>query len=128
MSLLDVLRKGVKIADDITKPLQGTVMYSRYISEDGYGNKTYSPENVPMKAIIDWRQRQVRTLSGVLSVSRATVMFLSITQIVVVTSGEGINDQDRIILPDGTTGPILDMSGFIDAQTGHPIATEVYLG
>ena len=35
---------------------------------------------------------------------------------------------DKIVLPDGTTGPILDMSGFIDAGTGHPIATEVFLG
>lgn len=128
MSLLDVLRSGVAIADSVTKPLQATVLYSRYVSSDSYGTKSYSPENVKMKAIVDWKQKQVRTLEGVLSVSRASVTFLNIADVVKATGGDGINDQDRIVLPDGTTGPILDMAGFIDAGTGHPIATEVFLG
>jgi hypothetical protein len=132
MSLLDILRTGVKIADGVTKPLQATVSYWRYIGSDGYGTKTYSPPatsaGIQLKAIVDWKQKQVRTASGVLSVSRASLTFLNILAVVVATSGEGIGDEDLIILPDGTTGPILDMAGFIDAGTGHPIATEVFLG
>jgi len=53
---------------------------------------------------------------------------LDIAALVAATNGAGIDDHDVIVLPDGTTGPILDMSGFIDAGTGHPIATEVFLG
>lgn len=127
MSLLDVLRAGVAVADLITKPLQPTVTYERYLSESGDGSKTYAGI-VLLYAIVDWKQKQVRTMSGILSVSRAAVTFLDITTLALATNNEGIGDNDRIVLPDGTTGPILDMSGFIDSGTGHPIATEVWLG
>lgn len=127
MSLLDVLRKGVAIADKVTKPLQGTVMFRRDLGNDEYGQPTLA-DAVPMRAIVDWKQKQLRTATGVLSVSRAVVMFLDINEMVAATAGEGISDTDQITLPDGTTGPILDMSGFIDAGTTHPLATEVWIG
>ena len=127
MSLLDTLRAGVKIADTVTKPLQPSVTYERYLSSGVSGGKNYAAP-VQMRAIVDWKQKQVRTATGILSVSRAAVMFLDIKEMVAATAGEGISDNDRITLPDGTTGPILDMAGFIDAGTGHPIATEVFLG
>jgi RNase P/RNase MRP subunit POP5 len=82
----------------------------------------------PLQAIVDWKQRQLRTQEGILSVSRASVAFLNVQALSTATNGEGVNDEDIIVLPDGTTGPILDMGGFIDAGTGHPVATEVYLG
>ena len=128
MSLLDVLRSGVKIIDNVTKPLQAEVLYSRYVSSDAYGKVTYSPLNKKMKAIVDLRQTQVRTTSGVLSMCRATVMFVDVDAVVSATAGEGVSDRDRIILPDGKTGPILNFAGFVDAGTTKPIATEVFLG
>lgn len=127
MGLLKIVRNAVKTADKVTKDLQATVSYSRYLSSDDYGAKTFAAA-VSLRAIVDWKQKQLRTTAGVLSVSRASVMFLDITAVVLATSGEGIDDNDLIVLPDGTTGPILDMAGFIDAGTGHPIATEVFLG
>lgn len=132
MSLLTTLRSAIKTADKVTKPLQPTVEYRRYVSSDGFGDKIYdppigSPASTP-RAIVDWKQKQVRTATGVLSVSRASVMFLDIAELVAMTEGAGIGDNDLIVLPDGTTGPILDMAGFIDADTGVPLATEVFLG
>lgn len=127
MSLLTILRSGVEIANKVTKPLQATVSYKRYLSSSGTGTKTYAP-TVQLKAIVDWRQKQLRTQSGILSVSRAAVLFIDIAALFSATAGNGINDEDIITLPDGTTGPILDMGGFIDAGTGHPIATEIFLG
>lgn len=127
MSLLDIVRSAVKIADDVTKPLQATVSYKRYLSSDATGFKSYASV-VSLRAIVDWKQVQLRTAGGILSVSRAMVMFLDIAALVAATSGNGVSDEDIITLPDGTTGPILDMAGFIDAGTGHPVATEVYLG
>lgn len=127
MSLLDVLRQGVKIADTVTKPLQATVQFYRMIRIDGRGTKTYAAP-VPLLAIVDWKQKQLRTQAGVLSVSRASVTFLDIAALTAATAGNGIDDSDKIVLPDGTTGPILDMSGFIDAGTTLPLATEVFLG
>lgn len=132
MSLLDAVRAGVKVADQVTKPLQATVGFRHYVSSNWQGEKIYVPpvSQPPreMKAIVDWKQRQLRTTGGILSVSRSAVMFLDVNEVSAATGGEGIGDEDVIILPDGTTGPILDMSGFIDAGTDQPIATEVFIG
>lgn len=132
MSLLDVLRAGVKIADGVTKPLQATVSFWHFVSSDGEGTKTYVPARTApgaqLKAVVDWTQKSIRTMTGELSVSRASVMFLDIAALNAATGGEGVDDDDVIVLPDGTTGPILDMKGFIDAVTGHPVVTEVFLG
>lgn len=127
MSILNALRAGVKVADKITKPVQPSVTFERDLGTDAYGTKAYGTV-VSLRAIVDWRQKQVRTPTGILSVSRASVMFLDIAALVAATGGTGISDNDKITLPDGTTGPILDLSGFIDAGTGQPLATEVFLG
>jgi hypothetical protein len=120
MSLLDVVRVGVAIANQVTAPLQALVSHeASHLSADGFSTRTYDPP-VLRPAIVDWKQKHLRTMTGDLTVSRASVIFLDPTVIV--------DDHDRLILPDGTTGPILDMSGFIDAGTGHPILTEVWLG
>jgi len=129
MSLLTTLRSAVAIADAITKPLQAAVSYERCTSTnvDGYGEKGYAAA-VNLVAIVDWSQKPVRTQAGVLTVTRATVDLLNIADVVAATGGAGIGDDDRFTLPDGTTGPILDLAGFIDAGTGHPISTTVMLG
>jgi len=128
MSLLNILRAGVKIADRVTKPLQATVTFTHFANPpDLYGTEP-TVTSTTLRAIVDWKQRQLRTMQGELTVSRASVLFLDIAALVAATNGAGIDDHDVIVLPDGTTGPILDMSGFIDAGTGHPIATEVFLG
>ena len=128
MSLLDIVRKGVKIADQQTKSLQANVTFYKAVKDtSGYGDWIF-PTSVKLRAIVDWKQKQLRTPEGVLSVSRASITFLDVAAVASATGGEGINDQDRIVLPDGTTGPILDMAGFIDAGTGQPVATEVFIG
>lgn len=127
MSLLDVLRSGVAIADSVTKPLQATVSFQRYLSTDWQGTKTYAAA-VDLKAIVDYVSRQVRTPEGILTVSRATIGLLDIAAVVAATGGAGIDNNDVFTLPDGDTGPLLDIRGFVDAGTGHPIATEVVIG
>jgi len=83
---------------------------------------------VDIHAIVDWKQKHLRTQGGELTVSRASVLFLDVNELKAATNNEGIDDNDIITLPDGTTGPIIDMAGFIDAGTGRPFATEVFLG
>lgn len=126
MSLLDVLRTGVKIADKVTKPLQATVMYAREGVDNSYG-PTYLTA-VPLHAIVDYKAVQVRTKGGVLTATRATITLLNIDEVVAATAGLGIGNNDIFTLPDGDTGPILDIGGFVDPGTGHPIATTVMLG
>ena len=132
MSLLAILRSGVAIADKVTKPLQPEVRYWRYVSEDAYGGQTYSPvltsAGIPLRAIVDYKSTQVRTREGILTVSRALITLLDIAAVVAATNGLGIGNDDRFVLPDGDSGPLLDIRGFIDAGTGHPIATEIVIG
>lgn len=127
MSLLDTLRTGVKIVDKVTKPLQPTVTYRRATGNDGYGNVTFAAP-VSLRAIVDFARKQVRTPSGELTVTRATIDLLDVAAVVAATNGQGIGNDDQFTLPDGDTGPILDISGFIDAGTGNPVATTVMLG
>lgn len=128
MSLLDVIRNGVAIADSVTKPLQEMVSLEHISGPaSGSGDQGYNAP-VSLPAIVDWKQRHLRTANGELSVSRASVLFLDIDALSAATNDEGIADNDKITLADGTTGPILDMGGFIDAGTGRPFATEVFLG
>lgn len=134
MSLIQALRAGVKTLNAVTKSggLQALVEFRHFVYVDEYGNKTYLPAigqpAAQLQAIVDWKQRQVRTTTGILSVSRASVTFLDVAALAAATNNEGVADEDIIVLPDGTTGPILDMSGFIDGGTGQPLATEVFLG
>lgn len=127
MSLLHTVRNAVKIADRYTKPLQATVMYQRALSNDGFGSFNYASA-VPLRAVVDFARKQVRTREGVLTVTRATIELLDIDALMAATGGMGVGNDDIFVLPDGDTGPILDISGFIDAGTGNPIATQVMLG
>ena len=127
MSLLHIVRNAVKIADKVTKPLQGTVLFHRRTTADSYGAESTSG-TVALRAIVEYKQQQVRSSGGVLSVSRASVIFLDVAALLSATANNGIDTNDSIILPDGTTGPILDISGFVDAGTEQPVATEVLLG
>lgn len=127
MGLLDIVRSGVAIANKITQPLQAIVQYERSKGTDGYGGLQYEGA-VPLHAIVDYASKQVRTKEGILTVTRATIDLLDINEIVAATNGEGIGNNDRFTLPDGDTGPILDISGFIDAGTGNPVSTTVMLG
>jgi hypothetical protein len=130
MSLRDLIVSGVDFANTFTKneQLQAKVTWNRFDHESGSGEIVYQPSLI-VDALIDWKQKQVRTPQGILTVSRAAVTFLD--------PAIQVDDQDQIILPDGstgpllpngTTGPILDEAGFIDGATGHPYLTTVYLG
>lgn len=127
MSLINTLRSAVAVADKVTKPLQSSVSYERRTGQDAFGTPTYAAA-VDLDALIDWKARQVRTPAGLLTVSRAVITFLDADALSAATGGAGIDDNDKLTLPDGTTGPILDLGGFIDPGTGVPVATEVFLG
>jgi hypothetical protein len=126
VSLLDALRSGVRIANNVTKPLQATVTYEHCNGSDQYGPTYDAP--VPLLAIVDEKQQQVRTKAGILSASRCQLTFLDVAAVVAATGSDGyIRDIDLITLPDGSAGSILAVGGFVDALTGHAISTDVWL-
>lgn len=127
MSLLDVLRSGIKLADKITKPLQSDVTYYRASRQDGYGAPTLGT-GVPLKAIVDFRSVPTRDSNGITVYSSATLTLLDAAAVVSATNGEGVDVDDIFVLADGTKGKVLSIGGFMDAGTEKPIPLTVMLG
>lgn len=129
MSLLNALRAGVKVANSVTKKgkLQSTLMYSQMTSSSVSGKKIYAAA-VPLLAIIEKKQRNVKSLQGEVTVSSTTVLFLDVAALIAATGGLGIQQYDKLVMPDRTTGRIMNFGGFMDSGTTLPVATEVYLG
>lgn len=121
-----ILRLAVKIANNTTRAWQPLVSYARKTSVAGYGPVLAAP--VSLHAIIDFRSSQVKMPDGTLRTTKATVTLLDVNEVIAATSGQGITIDDVFTLPSGDTGPILSLDGFVDAGTGHPLATEVMLG
>src|ERR1017187_7039746 len=111
MSLLTALRAGVAVAAQVTSPLQALVAYERCLGSDAYGQRIFAAP-VTLHAIEDWRSQQVRTKDGILT----------------ATGGNGFSEEDRYTLSDGSSGPVLDLAGFVDAGTTHPLATTILMG
>lgn len=127
MGLLGVLRSGVKTANKVTADLQPSFTFRKYVSSDGAGGVTYgSPVSIP--AIIEDRQEEVRTLGGEISQSKTHITVLDVAKLSAATNGEGIKEQDEIVLASGEIGTILSAGGFIDRVTNMPIVTDIYLG
>ncbi len=127
MSLLDALRAGVEALDRVGKALQSTVLYERALTVDEFGITTFAGP-VAIHAFVDDRTQQVRTRDGLIREVRTVLTLTSILEVVMATSGEGIAEKDRFTLPNGTVSLVTSVDGFIDASTGHPIATTVMLG
>lgn len=120
MALDDLIRKGVALANSQTASLQVTVLHSHWdgVSLDAYGNPAMGAP-VARKALYERKQKLIRTLAGDEVMSQGYMAFLE-----PVT----IHPNDVLMPPDGRTGPILNMSGFVDAGTGQPFLQEVWLG
>ena len=133
MSLLtDVL----KIADSVTKSVkfQASITFRRYTGGTGYGVESYG-STVALYAVLEYKQRQVKTSTGVMAHSSATLTFLDLPAVIAATpaiTGGGQSGwmftKDEITLPNGTKPPILNVGGFVDGGGGNLIPTEVYLG
>ena len=118
MSLATILQSGIATANTVTDALQATVTHKAYSSDDGYGKPTYAT-GVERKAIVERRQKVVRTETGEEKLSLARLLFL-----VPVT----VKERDAFTLPDGSTMPILRITGPVDPTTNAEFVVEVELG
>ena len=70
----------------------------------------------------------MRTKEGVLAAAKGQVTFLDVVALVAATGNDGhVRDVDLVTVPGWPAGAILAIGGFIDAGTGTPIATVVWL-
>lgn len=128
MSLLDVLHTAVKIIDNVTKPIQTEVQYRHCLNPDidGYGTKDLAPA-VGLKAVVDFKMQQVRTQQGELVVSQCAITIVDVAALAAASNNEGLSVHDQIVFPDGRTGPLLNVGGYMDPGTGQPVATDTWL-
>lgn len=116
---MSLLGSMVGLANSLTQNLglQADVTYYPYVASDGAGKRSYGPAQA-RKALYTRKMKLVRSLSGEMVMSTAQVVFLDPTT---------INELDKIVLPDGSTQPILTTDAFVDGSNS-PILTEIFLG
>lgn len=118
MSLATILQDGISIANSVTAALQATVTHKAFASVDGYGKITYAT-GVARTAIVERRQKYVRTATGEEKLSLARILFLTPVS---------VDERDRFTLPDSTEMPILRITGPVDPTTNAEFVVEVELG
>jgi hypothetical protein len=128
MALDSLVRGAVAIASSATASLQVTVAHSAWIANDEYGAPQYATP-VNRQAIVEYRQR-LRHLRDGQEVMQRAVAFLLEPVEPNGASGrrEPIDPRDKIVLPDGTTGPLYDVAGLADPQTNASYYHEVVIG
>ena len=129
MALDAIVRKGVSLANRLTADLQDTVTHEAWIGHDGFGKPQYDPAIISRQAVVEMDQRLIRLADGQEVQQRARVTVIGpITGNGAKGRKEPVDPRDRITLPDGTIGPILDVKGVSDPTTGAPYAYTIILG
>jgi hypothetical protein len=125
VGLADIVRGAVAIANNVTSSLQAIVTHEAWIGSDKYGKPIYdSPISRP--AIVD---RKTASIGGQQIVQNTSVTFIyPITAQGAADRQEPVDPRDRITLPDGWTGPIVNVNGLVDPLTGMPYLYQVSLG
>jgi hypothetical protein len=128
MALDSLVRSAVAIANGVTSSLQVVVSHEAWTHDDAYGAPQYATA-VNLSAIVEYRQRLRHLRDGQQVLQRAVVFLLEpVSPNGAAERREPIDPRDRIVLPDGTTGPIYDVAGLADPQTNASYYHEVVIG
>lgn len=130
MGLADAIRSAVAAASAQTAGLQVDVTHEAWIGHKagGYAQPDYAVA-VSRKALVQEGTNQIRLPNGDVFTARACISFL----VPVLANGaagrkEPIDPRDRITLPSGLTGPIVENpGGMVDPQTGRPFINTFWL-
>src|SRR5688572_2046525 len=132
MALRDIIAKGVATINTITKDLQGSVSHYPWIAQNAFGSTQHqSPFGQPITrtAIIEQQGRWRQMPNGNMVFTYAHLIFLEPFEHINAPNRKNpIDPRDRLILPDGTTGPIVDVDGLYNPGTNSPYFCEVWLG
>ena len=131
MSLNSIIASGIKTAKNITDSLQGYITIEFWTGDDAYGESSFTSP-VRFKALIDLSSRPTFNSNGQLMETKANLTILESIPATQAKPGEvrgqPLDPRDVIRLPDGTTGPIIKIGGFVNADTNLPFLSEVTIG
>lgn len=128
MGLDSIIRNAITLANSVTADLQTTVTHEAWIGQNSRGLPTYD-DAVSRSAVVEFKQVRRRRPDGSETLQAARVTFVG----PIASNGadgrrEPIDNRDRITLPNGYSGPILEVLGVVDPTTGAPYALDVILG
>lgn len=129
LALDRIVRSAVDLADDITKSLQPTVAHSAWVGMDVHGTPTYAAP-INRECIVEYKIRdKLQSSTGRVIQSQALITIIG----PVAANGaagrvEPIDPRDKIVLPNGQTGPIIDVEGVVDPDTDLPYMYQVWIG
>lgn len=131
--LRELVASVVAIADSVTggeTGLQSKVVWRAFLGHTKYNVAEYA-EPINVDAFVLYKQTPVQSRTGQTIMSKATVIItrpLPIVTGATVTRTQPIDIRDQIILPNGTTGPIIDDEGFSNPDTTRPYTTKIMIG
>lgn len=117
------------MADKVTARggLQPKVRHRMWVGQDENTMPVY--RDVMRDAIVEKKQRLIRTRDKTEAMSQHYIGILRPIGDVTAAGRRGpIDERDVFELPDGSTGPLLNWTGFVNGTTGKPYAAEVWLG
>lgn len=128
MAFDDIIRQGVALAHSLTTSLQANVVLHRWSQSSGFGEAVYAAP-ITVTALIEQKQRLHAMSSGQTILTRAKITILTpLAPLGASGRTEPIDVRDKLILPDGTTGPIVDVEGLVDPDTNRPYLYEIWMG
>lgn len=116
------------VADPLLKSFQCEVTIYPWEGDDGFGGE-HAPAGVKHKAIVDRMNKTIpKPDGGVLKIA-ARVTILEEIKVHVAPGRVGsVDPRDRVVLPDGFTGPIIDAPGLLDPATKEQYFAEILIG
>lgn len=134
MGFDSLVRKGVALANKITNALQVDVTHKRWTGTD-VGGEDIIDGGVTLSALVEFKTKRLGRTGGQQyntaeeEIQQAVITIVGpITDLVATGRTNPIDSRDQFILPGGETGPILNVEGIVDPNTGSPYMYEVSLG
>jgi hypothetical protein len=127
MGFENIIRKGVQIADRITKTMQPSLVYLIWTGADGAGKSSFTESSV--RAHVEMSNRIRAAANGREYVQEAIITLLDPP---VANGAEGRDEpvdlRDVFILPNGRRSTVVEVIGQVDPLTNGPYAFEIRTG
>jgi hypothetical protein len=134
MGFDSLIRSGILLADGLVKSLEAPIVHFQWLGSDGFGKPTFAQVGTPHKAIVTMMDQQRFLPDGTAVTIKANVLILEPVLPNVLPlqpntkRSEPIDPHDKIILPDGTSGPIIGEPGIVDPTTKRQYFADIMLG
>jgi len=131
MGLATAIRQqleAVRVATAGPDGLQVNVVHEPWIGQDGRVKPIFDTA-VTRPALVQFRRPQQLRSEGQQIAARVILSFFGpVAPNGAIGRREPFDPRDKITLPDGTTGPIVDVQSMPAPDTNEPLLTVVYLG